>query len=33
MAIEMTSDEFVDFGLGGGVQVLELVHCLELDDI
>ena len=30
MTIEMASDELVNFLLGSGVQVLELVHRLEL---
>ena len=33
MAVEMTPDEFVDFCFARGVEVLELVNGLELDDI
>jgi hypothetical protein len=33
MTIEMTSNEIIDFGLGLCMQILELVHSLELDDI
>ena len=33
VAVEVSPDEVVDLGLGGGVHVLELVHCLELNDI
>lgn len=33
MAIEMAPDKFVNFGFARGVQVLELVNGLELDDI
>ena len=33
VAVEVSPDEVVDLGLGGGVHVLELVHCLELDNI
>lgn len=33
MPVKVTSDELVDFGLGSGMQVLELVHRLELDNI
>lgn len=33
MAVEVTPDEVVDLGLGHGVQVLELVHGGELDDV
>lgn len=29
----MTPYELVDLLLGGGMQILELVHCLELDDV
>ena len=33
MAVEMTPDKFINFGFARGVQVLELVNGLELDDI
>ena len=33
VAIEVSPDEVIDLGLGSGVHVLELVHCLELDNI
>jgi len=33
MAVEVSSDEFVDFGFARSVQVLELVDGLELDDV
>jgi hypothetical protein len=33
VAIEVTSDEVVDLGFGHGVEVLELVHGGELDDV
>jgi hypothetical protein len=33
VSVKVTSDELVDLGLGKGVQVLELVHRLELDDV
>lgn len=33
MPVEVTTDEFVDFGLAGGMEVLEFVHRLELDDV
>lgn len=33
VSVKVTSDELVDLGLGQGVQVLELVHRLELDDV
>ena len=33
MAVEVSLDEVVDLSLGGGVHVLELMHCLELDNI
>ena len=33
MSIEMSSHKLVDLRLGRCVQILELVHCLELDDI
>ena len=33
VAVKVSPDEVVDLGLGRGVEVLELVHGLELDDI
>jgi len=33
VSVKVTSDELVDLGLGEGVQVLELVHRLELDNV
>ena len=33
MAIEMTPNKFVNLGFARGVQVLELVNGLELDDV
>lgn len=33
MAVEVSADEVVNFRLGGRVQILELVHRLELDDV
>lgn len=33
MTVEMSSDEVVDFGLGEGVHVLELVHGRELGHV
>lgn len=33
MSVKVTPDEFVDLVLGQGVQVLELVHSLELDHV
>ena len=31
--VEVPTDEVVDLCLGRLVEILELVHCLELDDI
>jgi hypothetical protein len=33
MSIEMTPDELVDLRFGGGVEILEFVHGLKLDNI
>lgn len=33
MSVEMPTDELIDLRLGCGVQVLELVHRLEFDDV
>ena len=33
VAIEVTTNKVVDLGLGSSVEVLELVHRLELDDV
>ena len=33
VAVKVPANKVVDLGLGGGVEVLELVHGLELDDI
>ena len=33
MAVEVTPNEVVNFCLGGRVQILELVHRLELHDV
>ena len=33
MSIEMSTDEFIDLCLCGGVEVLEFMHGLEFDDI
>lgn len=33
MSVEMPTNELVDFRLCGGMEVLELVHRLELDDV
>ena len=33
VAVKVAADEVVDLGFGGGVEVLELVHGLELDDV
>ena len=33
VAVKVSANKVVDLGLGGGVEVLELVHGLELDDI
>ena len=33
MTVEVTADKVVDLLLGDGMQILELVHSLELDDI
>ena len=33
VAVEVSADEVVNFRLGGRVQILELVHRLELDDV
>lgn len=33
MPVEMTSNEIVDLGLCGRVEILELVHCLEFDNV
>jgi len=33
MSIEVSTDEFIDLRLCGCVEVLELMHCLEFDDV
>ena len=33
MPVEMTSNEIIDLGLCRRVEILELVHCLEFDDV
>ena len=33
VTVEMAADEFIDLCLAGGVQILELVDGLKLDDI
>lgn len=33
MTIKVTTNEIVDFGLGNGVQILELVHGGEFDHV
>jgi hypothetical protein len=33
MAVKVSPDEFVDFGFARGVQVLEFMNGLELDDV
>jgi hypothetical protein len=33
VAVEVTSDKVVDLGFGHGVEVLELVHGGEFDDV
>jgi len=33
MAVEIASDKLVNLALAGGMQIMELVHGLELDDI
>lgn len=33
MTVEMATDKLVDFRLACGMEILELVHSLEFDDI
>jgi hypothetical protein len=33
MAVEMAAHELVNLGLTGGMEILELMHSLEFDDI
>ena len=33
MSVEVSTDKLVDLRLSGGVEILEFVHRLELDDV
>ena len=33
MTVEMTTDKLVNFGLACGMEILELMHSLEFDNI